>query len=61
MAPLTECFKSKGFWCEQQQYESFEAIKNALTMSPVLALSNFNKPLKVDIDAFGIGIRAVLE
>jgi len=59
--PLTELLK-KGVpfhWIEPQA-NSFQALKDALTSAPVLALPDFNRPFCVETDASGIGIGAVL-
>lgn len=59
--PLTDLLK-KGtpfHWTEHQS-NSFEALKSALTLAPVLALPDFSKPFCIETDAIGIGIGAVL-
>lgn len=61
MSPLTECMKVGGFHWSQAHIESFKAIKEALISTPILALPDFNKLFQVGVDAFDIGIGAVLE
>ena len=42
------------------QKKCFEALKNIMSSTPVLATSNFTKPFVVECDALGFGIGAVL-
>jgi hypothetical protein len=39
---------------------AFEALKGALTMGPVLQMSDFTRPFIMDCDASGVGFSAVL-
>lgn len=60
--PLTNLLK-KGeqyIWTTSHQ-EAFDALKQALITSPVLALPNFSKPFTMEIDAFDKGIGAILQ
>lgn len=59
--PLTEPLK-KGVpfhWTELQS-NSFEALKLALSTTPVLPLPDFSKPFCIETDASGVSIGAVL-
>jgi hypothetical protein len=40
--------------------DSFQALKHALVMAPVLALPNFYKPFQLQMDASDLGVSAVL-
>ena len=60
-APLTEITKKHHpFTWEKAQEKAFNALKEHLTQSPVLALPDFNRPFEVECDASGIGIGGVL-
>ena len=59
--PLTNLLK-KGVlfhWTDIEQ-QSFEALKLALVLAPVLALPDFSKKFVIETDACDVGIGAVL-
>lgn len=59
--PLTEIVKKNvGFHWRLEQEHAFNTIKDSLCKAPILALPNFDKTFKIECDASGIGIRAVL-
>lgn len=60
MAPIIDCHKSKMFTRIEAQQRSFEAIKVALSLAPILAFLDFDKPFHVDIEASMVGIGVVL-
>ena len=41
-------------------WTAFDAVKNVLCSTPVLSAPNFEKPFKLEVDASGTGIGAVL-
>lgn len=59
-SPLTALLKKDAFSWTTEAESSFQALKGALTHTPVLALPNFELPFVIDTDASGIGIGAVL-
>jgi hypothetical protein len=59
--PLTDLLKTNVLfiWTPAHE-ESFQALKAALSTSPVLVLPDFNKVFCVETDASGLGVGAVL-
>lgn len=59
--PLTELLrKNSVFRWTPIHEQSFQALKHALSTSPVLALPDFAKPFSIETDASATGIGAVL-
>lgn len=58
--PLTDCLKKGNFRWDTTQRDNFNILKTKLTQWPVLHLPDFTQPFEVAVDAFGIGIGAVL-
>ena len=52
-SPLTECLKKWNFSWTNSQTQSFVFLKNRLSNTPVLPLSDFTQPFEVAIDACG--------
>ena len=61
LSPLTSLLKKGSLfvWTQEQQ-QSFQALKDALTTTPILALPDLNKPFVIETDAFDKGIGVVL-
>jgi hypothetical protein len=60
--PLTHMLrKGELFVWTQEQTESFEAIKRALIIAPILALPDFSLPFVMETDTSDKGIRVVLQ
>lgn len=58
--PLTKLLKKDGFNWNNEVDRAFEALKRAMTTTPILALPNFSEPFIVERDASGSGISAML-
>lgn len=58
--PLTELLKHKSFQWNDQAKAAFQALKEAMCSTTVLALPNFNEVFAVETDACEDGIGAVL-
>lgn len=60
--PLTELLRKNVVFVWTSQHDTaFQALKQALSSAPVLALPNFHKPFSIETDASGKGIGAVLQ
>lgn len=59
--PLTSLLRRNSFVWDDKATEAFEALKKALSESPVLALPDFDSEFVIECDASGSGIGAVLQ
>jgi hypothetical protein len=60
--PLTELLKKNVVFVWTSQHDTaFQALKQALSSAPVLALPNFHKPFSIETDASRKGIGALLQ
>ncbi|XP_072064192.1 uncharacterized mitochondrial protein AtMg00860-like [Arachis hypogaea] len=58
-ALLTDLLKKDSFIWSEQATQAFRQLQHAIC-KPVLALSNFNIPFEVEIDALGTSVGAIL-
>jgi hypothetical protein len=58
--PLTQLLRVKKFHWSPDAQQAFDALKVAMTRTPVLALPNFQEPFTIETDACQDGIGAVL-
>jgi hypothetical protein len=59
-APLMRLLRCDAFSWDEEATTAFAALQRALTMGPVLQMSDFDMPFVVDYNASGIGFGAVL-
>lgn len=58
--PLKQQLTKKGFEWPESARHAFDALKQAMVTTPVLALPDFDKPFSIETDTCDTGIGAVL-
>jgi hypothetical protein len=58
--PLTQLRKKKQFQWSDEDQTSFEAVKQAMVSTPVLAFPDFTEPFIVETDASDLEVGAIL-
>ena len=53
--PLTDLLKKKSFRWNYEVEKCFEALKNIMSSTTLLATPDFTKPFEVECDASGLG------
>ena len=60
VCPLTNLLKKDQYvWLDEAE-DAFQALQQAMTTTPILAMPNFNEPFTIESDSLGNGIGAVL-
>lgn len=60
MAPITDCMRAEKFLWTDEATTTFKLIKEKLTTSLVLALSDFSQPFKLQYDTSKVRVGVVL-
>lgn len=58
--PLTQLLQKEAFAWHEEAEEAFQALKWAMTTTPVLALPDFNVEFVLEANTSEVGIKAVL-
>ena len=58
--PLTGLLKKGCFYWNEESTKAMDALKEAITTTPILKLADFNQPFSIEFDASGRGLGAML-